>query len=177
MGDVYFNDLILNVSDLTSTLFHDTPFKLGLSNKISSAPLQALSIATAAGKNHETNQNKRFPQRIMDLYLFFVYNPIRPERLPGMRRSAPCGAPPVISCAYPLAAATPTCLHIPIQLNKPRFPLTALAPALPTVPFPTDGLWTRISATPDSGPFCSLAYRYVLLYMIDICRKDSVLFR
>ena len=130
----------MNVSDLTSTLFHDTPFKLGLSNKISSAPLQALSIATAAGKNHETNQNKRFPQRIMDLYLFFVYNPIRPERLPGMRRSAPCGAPPVISCAYPLAAATPTCLHIPIQLNKPRFPLTALAPALPTVPFPTDGL-------------------------------------
>lgn len=48
------------------------------------------------------------------------------------------GWPPVecrlVDCAYPRTAAVPTCLYIPIQLNKAHFPISVLAPTLPTIP-------------------------------------------
>ena len=38
-------------------------------------------------------------------------------------------------CAYPWTAAVPTCLHIPMQLNKAYFTSTVPAPTLQTIPF------------------------------------------
>ena len=40
----------------------------------------------------------------------------------------------LVDCAYPRTAAVPTCLYIPIQLNKAYFPFPVLAPTLLTIP-------------------------------------------
>ena len=39
-----------------------------------------------------------------------------------------------VECAYPRTAAVPTCLHIPMQLNKAYFPFPVLATTLPAIP-------------------------------------------
>ena len=51
----------------------------------------------------------------------------------GMRSLVTCGVP-FRYCAYPWTAAVPTCLHIPMQLNKAYFQSTVPAPAFPTIP-------------------------------------------
>ena len=70
----------------------------------------------------------------------------RIERYRGMRRLTTSDASFVTWCAYPRAAAVPTCLYIPIQLNKACFLYSefvcfpALAPMLPAIPILAAGL-------------------------------------
>lgn len=87
----------------------------------------------------------------------------RLERYREMRRLAPREASFFTWCAYPRAAAVPTCLYIPIQLNKACFLFSALAPMLPAIPFLAARLWTRISATPNRGSFMAFASQRTLI--------------
>lgn len=103
----------------------------------------------------------------------------RIERYRGMRRLTPSEAPFFTWCAYPRAAAVPTCLYIPIQLNKACFlclercfscSFPVLAPMLLAIPFLAAGMWTRISATPCRGPFMAFASQRTL---VSVLCKDN----
>ena len=87
----------------------------------------------------------------------------------------------VLLCAYPRAAASPTCQGIPTLHITARFPFSAPAPSRPRrLLSRLAGLWTQINATPGRGPlphFCSSRNSVIQLVIQLYIQTQRVFFK